>query len=59
MDFADASPVCVGERSGIDRVFTLDRRHFSAYRMRRGYRHVPFTIIDRTASAWGPPRMRS
>ena len=53
MDFADASPVCVRERSGIDRVFTLDRRHFSAYRIRRGYRHVPFTIIDRTASAWG------
>ena len=46
MDFADASLVRVGERSGIDRVFTFDRRHFSAYRMRRGYRHVPFTIIE-------------
>lgn len=46
MDFADASLVCVGERLGIDRVFTLDRRHFSAYRMKRGYRHVPFTIIQ-------------
>ena len=46
MDFADASLVCVGERLGIDRVFTLDRRHFSAYRMKRGYRHVPFTIIE-------------
>ncbi len=46
MDFADASLVCVGERFGIDRVFTFDRRHFSVYRMRRGYRHVPFTIIE-------------
>ena len=46
MDFADASLVCIGERSGIDRVFTLDRRHFSAYRMRRGYGHVPFTVIE-------------
>ncbi|WP_419938150.1 type II toxin-antitoxin system VapC family toxin [Candidatus Palauibacter sp.] len=46
MDFAEASLVCVGERSGIDRVFTRDRRHFSAYRMRRGHRHVPFTIIE-------------
>ncbi len=46
MDFADASLVCVGERSGIDRVLTFDRRHFSAYRMRRRHRHVPFTIIE-------------
>ena len=46
MDFVDASLVCVGERSGIDRVFTFDRRHFSAYRMRHGYRHMPFTIIE-------------
>ena len=45
MDFADASVVVVAERSGLDRVFTLDRRHFSAYRMKCGRRHVPFTII--------------
>lgn len=45
MDFADASLVAVAERSGVDRVFTLDRRHFAVYRMKRGHRHVPFTII--------------
>lgn len=45
MDFADASLVTVGERSGTDRVFTLDRRHFPIYRMKRGHRHVPLTII--------------
>lgn len=45
MDFADASLVALGERSGFDRVLTLDRRHFATYRMRRGYRHVPFTVV--------------
>ena len=55
MDFADASVVVVAERSGIDRVFTLDRRHFSAYRMKRGHRHVPFTIIGPGAE---PPMVR-
>jgi len=55
MDFADASVVVVAERSGIDRVFTLDRRHFSAYRMKRGHRNVPFTIIGPGAE---PPKVR-
>ncbi|MYA34782.1 MAG: PIN domain-containing protein [Gemmatimonadales bacterium] len=55
MDFADASVVVVAERSGIDRVFTLDRRHFSAYRLKRGHRHVPFTIIGPGAE---PPLVR-
>ncbi|MDE2663487.1 MAG: PIN domain-containing protein [Gemmatimonadota bacterium] len=55
MDFADASVVVVAERSGIDRVFTLDRRHFSAYRLKRGHRHVPFTIIGPGAE---PPMVR-
>lgn len=45
MDFADASLVALGERCGFDRVLTLDRRHFATYRMRRGYRHVPFTVV--------------
>ena len=55
MDFADASLVTVGERSGTDRVFTLDRRHFPVYRMKRGHRHVPFTIIGPAAE---PPMVR-
>jgi len=55
MDFADASLVTVGERSGTDRVFTLDRRHFPVYRMKRGHRHVPFTIIGPGAE---PPMVR-
>lgn len=32
MDLADAAIVRVGERDGIDTVFTLDRRDFSLYR---------------------------
>ncbi len=55
MDFADASLVAVAERSGIDRVFTLDRRHFAVYRMKRGHRHVPFTIVGPRAE---PPMVR-
>ena len=55
MDFADASVVTVAERAGIERVFTLDRRHFAVYRMKRGHRHVPFTIVGRGAE---PPMVR-
>ena len=42
MDLADASLVHVAAREGIDRIFTLDRRDFGVYRLRRGKR---FTII--------------
>jgi hypothetical protein len=35
MDFADATLVALGEELETDRVFTLDRRGFSAYRMNR------------------------
>lgn len=33
MDFADATLVSLAEETGIDEVFTLDRRGFSAYRI--------------------------
>lgn len=35
MDFADATLVSLGEELGLSRVFTLDRRGFSAYRWRK------------------------
>ena len=35
MDFADATLVALGEELGTDRVFTLDRRGFSTYRLNR------------------------
>ena len=45
MDFADASIVSAAEHSRTDKVFTLDRRDFTTYRIRRGYHQIPFTII--------------
>ena len=42
MDLADAALVRVAERDGVSRVFTLDRRHFTAYRI--GGRR-PFSIV--------------
>jgi len=36
MDFADATLVLLGEGLDVDRIFTLDRRGFSAYRTRQG-----------------------
>ncbi|MBI2960698.1 MAG: PIN domain-containing protein [Betaproteobacteria bacterium] len=43
MDYADATLVALGEELGIDLVFTLDGRGFSAYRLnqRRPFRLVP------------------
>jgi predicted nucleic acid-binding protein len=34
MDFADATLVCLAEETGINKIFTLDIRGFSAYRFR-------------------------
>jgi predicted nucleic acid-binding protein len=43
MDFADATLVRVAEREGIRRIFTLDRRDFSVYRL--GPRGGSFAIV--------------
>ena len=45
MDFADASIVSAAEHSKTDQVFTLDYKHFTTYRIRRGYHQIPFTMI--------------
>ena len=42
MDYADATLVALGEELGTDRVFTLDRRGFSAYRL---YQRRPFSLV--------------
>lgn len=42
MDFADATLVVLGEELETDRVFTLDRRGFSTYRMNQ---RKPFRVI--------------
>ncbi len=42
MDLADAALVRVGERESLSTIFTLDRRHFSTYRLgRRRFTLVP------------------
>ena len=45
MDFADATLVAVAESRGLRTIFTLDRRDFSIYRIRRGHGHVAFEMI--------------
>jgi hypothetical protein len=45
MDFADATLVAAAEAITAQRVFTLDRRDFEVYRVRRGHRHLPFEVL--------------
>ena len=45
MDLADASLVTAAEALGARQIFTLDRRDFGAYRVRRGHRHYPLDLI--------------
>lgn len=46
MDLADASLVAVAEAANVHKVVTIDRRDFSAYRIRRGHRLRSFEVID-------------
>jgi hypothetical protein len=46
MDLADASIVVAAESLGTRRVFTIDRRDFSAYRVWRGHRHHGFEVVS-------------
>ncbi len=46
MDMADASLVVAAENESLTKVFTIDRDVFATYRIRRGHRYVPFTMID-------------
>lgn len=45
MDLADASLVAAAEALGTRKVFTIDRRDFETYRVRRGHRHYPIEIV--------------
>jgi predicted nucleic acid-binding protein len=46
MDLADASLVAAAEALGTRRVFSIDRRDFETYRIRRGHRHSPVEIVS-------------
>jgi predicted nucleic acid-binding protein len=41
-DFADATLMHLADRDGLSKVFTIDHRHFSVYRISR---RKPFTIV--------------
>ena len=45
MDLADASLVAAAESLGTRKVFTIDRKDFATYRVRRGHRHYPMEIL--------------
>lgn len=45
MDLADASLLTAAEVLNTRRIFTVDRRDFEAYRIRRGHRSYPVEII--------------
>ena len=45
MDLADASLVVAAESLGTRKVFTVDRKDFETYRVRRGHRHYGFEIV--------------
>lgn len=46
MDLADASLVVMAESENLHKVFTIDRRDFAAYRIKRGHRLRAFELIE-------------
>jgi len=46
MDLADASLVAAGETFKTRRIFTINRRDFDTYRLKRGHRYVAFEHIQ-------------
>jgi predicted nucleic acid-binding protein len=46
MDLADASLVTAAESLGTRKIFTVDRKDFETYRIRRGHRHYPMEIVS-------------
>lgn len=45
MDLADASLVVAAEVMKTRKVFTVDRKDFSSYRIKRGHRYHSFVVI--------------
>ena len=45
MDLADATLVVAAETLQTTKVFSIDRRDFDRYRVRRGHRHVGFDVM--------------
>ena len=45
MDLADASLVVAAESLHLHKIFTIDRRDFATYRIRRGHKYRVFEVI--------------
>lgn len=45
MDFADSTLVTMAEKLHTRKIFTLDKKDFSTYRVKRGHRHYPVELI--------------
>jgi predicted nucleic acid-binding protein len=45
MDLADASLVVAAETLGTRTIFTINRRDFTTYRVRRGHRYYAFDVV--------------
>jgi predicted nucleic acid-binding protein len=45
MDLADASLLVAAESLRTVKVFTVDRKDFTAYRVRRGHRYYPLDVV--------------
>lgn len=45
MDLADASLIVAAESLATRRVFTIDRKDFETYRVRRGHRYYPLEVV--------------
>ena len=45
MDFADASLVAVAENRNLRTIFTIDRKDFAIYRIKRGRRYFALGVI--------------
>jgi len=50
MDLADASLVVMAETENLHKVFTIDRRDFAAYRIKRGHRLRAFELLQPSRS---------
>jgi predicted nucleic acid-binding protein len=46
MDLADASLVVAAESLVLRKVFTIDRKDFATYRIKRGHKHLAFQVIN-------------
>ncbi len=45
MDLADASLVVAAEQLRARKMFTIDRKDFDIYRIRRGHRQLSFEVL--------------